>query len=83
MYRLEITARAKRDLKKIREFYQLEVKQALDDLREDPRIGKSLGEDLINRFSYKIGVYRIIYKINEKDKVVEIITAGHRSTVYH
>ena len=83
MYRLEITAQARRDLKKIRQIHGRAVNQALEDIKEDPRIGKPLGRDLLNRVSHRIGVYRIVYIINEKDKIVEIISAGHRGSVYN
>jgi mRNA-degrading endonuclease RelE of RelBE toxin-antitoxin system len=38
--------------------------------------------ELTGKFSFRVGVYRIIYKVNKKDKVVDILTAGHRATVY-
>lgn len=82
MYRLKITARARRDLKRIRQIYEREVNQALEDIKEDPYIGKPLKEDLLNYLSYRIGIHRIVYIIHEKDKLVEIITTGHRSSVY-
>ena len=69
--------------RKGKQIYEREVNRALEDIKEDPHIGKLLKEDLLNRFSYKIGVYRIIYMVREKDKIVEIVTAGHRSTVYN
>ncbi|MEK7517161.1 MAG: type II toxin-antitoxin system RelE/ParE family toxin, partial [Patescibacteria group bacterium] len=66
----------------IKKIYQTAILSALEELREDPYVGKPLSKDLTGRFSYKISVYRIIYKVRERDKVVNILSAGHRSTVY-
>ncbi len=83
MYKLKITARAKTQLKKISKAYtQQAVHTALLDIKEDPLFGKTLTRELTGRFSHKVGTYRIIYKLKEKDKVIYIITVGHRSTVY-
>lgn len=82
MYKLVIAPQAIRELKKIPKRYQVSIRFALRELKEDPLIGKKLGRELTGKFSIKIGVYRIIYKVSEKDKIVYVSTAGHRSTVY-
>ena len=83
MFKLKITSQAKSQLKQIsKKHHQLAISNALDEIKEDPFMGKSLSRELTGRFSYKVGVYRIIYKINEKDKIVYILSAGHRATVY-
>jgi len=56
---------------------------ALKEIKENPFIGKPLTRELTGRFSYKLGVFRVIYKVNKKDKLVEIIAVGHRATVYN
>ncbi len=82
MYKLHIFPKAERELKKISIRHQKAILEAFEDLQEDPFMGKSLTRELTGRFSYRVGVYRIIYGIRKKDKVVEIFTAGHRSTIY-
>lgn len=82
MYRLLIAPQAQRELKKIPKRYQHSIRLALRELKENPLVGKKLGRELTGKFSIKIGVYRIIYIINEKDKIISVPTAGHRSTVY-
>ena len=82
MYRLVISPRALRQLKNIKQIHKRAVKLALEDIKEDPEIGKNLTGELTGRFSYRVGVYRIIYKVNARDKSVSILIADHRSTVY-
>lgn len=62
--------------------HQLAVVEALEEISEDPYVGKPLTRELTGRFSYRVGVNRIIYRINEPDKSVQVVTAGHRSNVY-
>ena len=82
MFKLVIAPQAQRELKKIPKRYQNSIRLALKELRDDHSIGKKLGRELTGKFSIKIGVYRIIYKVSEKDKIIYVPTAGHRSTVY-
>lgn len=82
MYKLLIASQARRELKKIRKLHQEAILNALQDIREDPFVGKPLTKELTRQFSYRVGVFRIVYTINKKDKTVHIITAGHRSTIY-
>lgn len=59
------------------------IGEIVKELQEDPLlIGKPLSRNLTGRFSYRVGVYRIIYKINVVDKTIKILSVGHRATVY-
>ncbi|OGH17939.1 MAG: hypothetical protein A2868_03325 [Candidatus Levybacteria bacterium RIFCSPHIGHO2_01_FULL_40_15b] len=82
MFKVKLTAKAKKELKQISRQHQLALGQIFDELKDYPRLGKPLGRGLKDRFSYRISVYRIIYKVNEKDKIIYVLTAGHRGKVY-
>ena len=82
MYNLDISPRAERRFKKFPKNYKEAIKEAIETIKEEPFSGKPLSHELTGQFSYKVGVYRIIYRINEKDKLVQIITVGHRETIY-
>jgi len=83
MYKIKIAPRAMDQLKRLKLKYRFSLSLIIDDLKEDPFIGKPLTRDFLGRYSYRVGIYRIIYRINIKENLVEIITAGHRSTVYN
>ena len=83
MYKLRVSNRAKRDLKLMSLSHKTAIIFALQDIKDDPLLGKPLTRNLSGRFSYRIGVSRIIYTVNEKDKVIEVLSAGHRSVVYN
>lgn len=83
MYKILISAKAKKQIKLISKLHHREaINEILTEIKDDPLIGKPLEEKLIGRYAYRVGVYRIIYIINFKDKIVTILSAGHRGTVY-
>jgi len=82
MFHLKLTSRAKRELKNISYRHRLALGNIFEEIKEDPSIGKPLTRELTGKYSYKVAVYRIIFKVNKKDKIITIITVGHRATVY-
>ena len=82
MFKIKLTAKAKNELKKLSKKNQLSIGHVIEELKENPLSGKPLTRALIRKYSYRVGVYRIIYKINKKDNIVTIISAGHRATIY-
>lgn len=83
MFKVKLTAKSKRELKNLSQQDKLRIGEIIEELKEDPLIGKPLARELSKRYSYRVGVYRIIYKINQEDKIVEILSAGHRSIAYN
>lgn len=52
-------------------------------LLADPhRIGKRLLPPMDDRFSARRGTYRVIYRIDDKDRVVTVVDVAHRRDVY-
>lgn len=82
MYELRIYKHARREIKKMPRRYQNALLDGLNEIRENPFSGKPLVRKLVGKYSYRIGIYRIIYKVNKKDKIISVLTAGHRSGVY-
>jgi len=58
------------------------VKAAIESLRIDPYTGKTLRMELSEYRSLRSAKYRIIYRIRESDRVVEIHYFGVRRNVY-
>lgn len=84
MYRIIVSPSAKNQLRKIsKKLHKNAIAQTIEELKPDPFLGKSLTRELTGKYSYRVGAsYRIIYKIEVNDKVVEVISAGHGSDVY-
>lgn len=83
MFKIKVTAKAKRELRNLSKLDKLRVGEIIEELKEDPLIGKPLSRELSRRYSYRLGVYRVIYKIKQEDKIVEVLSAGHRGVVYN
>lgn len=82
MFQLKLTAKAKKELKNISYRHKNALAVVLEEIKDDPDMGKPLTRELTGKNTAKIGVYRVIYKVNRKDKIITVLTAGHRATVY-
>lgn len=83
MFELRISTKAERRIKQLKRQYQIEIIEILKEIKEDPLLGKPLSRDLTRRFNYKFKAYRIIYKVNLKDNIVDILDADHRGRIYN
>ena len=82
-YKIEVSASAERQLKKIRREDKIRILRSISLLAGDPRpVGcrKISGYDDIYRI--RIGNYRVIYEIDGKRIVIVILKIGHRREVY-
>ena len=59
------------------------IQAALFSLSENPFQGKSLKHDFKGKYSFRVGTYRIIYKIIREKITVYIFDIGHRRDVYN
>lgn len=46
------------------------------------RVGKALMAPLENRYSARRGTYRVVYRIDENERVVTVLAVGPRSDSY-
>ena len=81
-YGLIISPKAESQLKKISRSHQKVLIETFTEIVEDPLLGKPLGRELIGRFSFRVWVYRFVYKVYQIDKRVIVLRVGHRSKVY-
>lgn len=53
-------------------------------LAKDPKgLGKALGGAFQGLWRYRIGDFRVIYKIAEKEILIIVARIGHRKNIYH
>lgn len=82
-YRVEFTAAAARQVKKLPRPARDRVLDAIEDLGEDPRphgAKKLVGE----RTAWRIrsGDYRVLYDVFDSELTVSVVRAAHRREVY-
>lgn len=58
------------------------IKSKIEQIGQDPYKGKSLEKDLSGYRSLRVRRYRVIYKVREEDRFVEIHYVGHRKDIY-
>lgn len=58
------------------------VRKAIIRLSEHPELGKRLTGLLSDRWSYRVGDWRVLYKIRKSELLILVMTIGHRRDVY-
>jgi mRNA interferase RelE/StbE len=69
-------------IKKLHPQLKSVIKSKIELIRENPYIGKYLENELSGYLSFREKRYRIIYKIDEDNKTIQIHYVGHRRDVY-
>ena len=81
-YRILYTEEAARRIRKLDGNVKERIRKAIVRISEHPELGKRLTGLLSDRWSYRVGGWRILYKIRKAEVVMLILTVGHRSQVY-
>lgn len=81
-YSVLILRRAQKELSELPTETFRRVRDTIRNLSQEPRPRGSL--KLINREGWRVrvGVYRVIYDIDDREHVVTILHIGHRRDVY-
>ena len=83
MFKLLISKRASNALKKLPHHHQDAIILGLEEIVDDPYLGQPLSKNLSGKLSFRVGVYRIVYKVNKKDSKILVLRVGHRGVVYN
>jgi len=82
-YKVQFSPRAERQLRDLPREAQARLKTRIDALAEDPRprgVERLSGAEEYYRI--RVGVYRVIYAIEDRDLIVLVVKVGHRRDVY-
>lgn len=81
MYKVKLTNRAKKELKRIDKRYLPRVSQLIGLLKTEPFLGEKMSGDHQGSYRIKIPPLRIIYTPNFKNKTILIEAIGHRGYI--
>lgn len=81
-YSVKFTREAKKRIEKLDAYIKKIIQKAIDSLAQNPYKGKPLSHELAGLYSYRTSDYRIIYKIEEGQLIIIVITVGHRREIY-
>lgn len=81
---LEVSSQARRQLARLpAKTYEAIVTFMEGPLLENPkRVGKPLIDEFEGYRSARVGVFRIVYAIDDAVLVVGVVAIGHRATIY-
>ena len=79
---LQLAQSADKNLSKLPKNIQTKIILSFDKIKTNPIVGIKLHGELKNYYKFRVGDYRIIYKINIKENLVQIVKIEHRQGVY-
>lgn len=82
LYSLEIKNSAFKELQRLDKKERIRVVTAIDQLKENPHIGKLLKGELSGLRRIRSGNYRVIYEINEGQVLILVLRIAHRKQIY-
>ena len=82
MYQISIVRRAIKDLSNLPDNYPTLVGQHINNLAFNPRPKDSKKLKGNSGYSLRVGVYRVLYDINETNRIVTIYRIKHRRNAY-
>ncbi len=81
-YAIRIKASAARELQRIERANRERLVAAIDRLAENPLAGSALKGELRGLRRVRVGGYRVLYEVRERDLVVLVLRAAHRHDAY-
>lgn len=82
-WRVVVTSPAHRQLNRLAEKESAAVIEAIHAITENPhRAGKPLALELEGHHSTRRGPYRVVYRIDDRKRLITVVAVGHRRDVY-
>jgi len=81
-YEIAILRRGQKELEDLPKREYERVRDAIWGLADNPHPPNSLKLKGRDGFRLKIGKHRVIYEIDEREKLITILHVGHRKDVY-
>jgi mRNA interferase RelE/StbE len=81
-YSLKIKKSALKELQRLDKPARERLVAAIDQLAENPHVGKLLKGDFSGLRRLRVGAFRIIYEINEGEVLVLILRVAQRKNAY-
>lgn len=82
MYEAIIEPPAERFILQLKKEEQIKLLDAIEQLENNPRLGKELVGRLQGLRSLRMDSYRIIYKVEDLKLLVLVLRIGHRENIY-
>lgn len=81
-YRVRYTLEASGRIRKLHPEIKQEIRDAIRTLQDSPLAGHNLQQELAGYRSYRVRTYRMIYRLNDEDRTIDVVFVGQRRNVY-
>lgn len=82
MYRIQYSAKVLKELNELESRDYLRVRERIISLEEQPRPVGSLKLTNEDGYRTRAGDYRILYEIDDDQKIIKLLKIGHRKEIY-
>ena len=84
MYTIRFSKKAERALKKIDPVMRRRVFEKMKYLEDNPRNGQNIKtmQGFSNRYRYRIGDFRVVYEVIDKELIVWVLETDWRGNIY-
>jgi mRNA-degrading endonuclease RelE of RelBE toxin-antitoxin system len=82
MYKIRFSKTTALTIKHLHPDLKKAAKAAVQELAENPYIGKEFQHELSGYYSHRFRRYRIVYKHDNREKIIDIYIVIHRKDVY-
>ncbi len=83
MYKVSIKNSALKEIQQIPKTFRIKIIETIDSLSANPRPnGVKKLENYTNSYRVRVGQYRIVYEIEDRQLLVEVVKVGNRKEVY-
>ena len=79
---LQLAQSADKSLSKLPKNIQSKIISSFDKIILNPISGIKLHGELKNYYKFRVGDYRIVYRFNSKEDIVQVVKIEHRQGVY-
>lgn len=77
-YQISISDKPLKSLKKIPNPWRLRISNVIDELEKNPWLGFKMWGEMQGKRKIRVWPYRVIYTVDEINKLVKIVEIGHR-----
>ena len=82
MYRVQLAPTVAKALSSFHPDIRKQLKAGMKELADNPYAGKMMQEKLAGFRTYRMKRYRVVYKVDEDEKLVRVYMIGHRREIY-
>lgn len=82
LYSVEIVSKAEKEYLKLPQSVRSRFHEIIFSLEKDPRPFGSKKLRETDYYRIRSGDYRIIYSVDDKSRVIKILSVGHRKEIY-